>query len=226
MKTIIALCIFLASISAYAGTWRDDFENEQDFINDCGNGVWIEDINLFTWENGSVKAAFSPNGAGLITGDYSWKDYTIECKVKPLQVNWPGVGLLLRRTCTFCNPCYYFALAGKDADIYRNLVTPLNSSPFELEMEKWYSLKAIAQGDQLEFYVDGKLVAKAKDSVYPAGKAGFCVFGVALFDDFVMTGPEVKDGGHWDPKAHGQRAVVKSQVRLIETWGEIKGKNR
>ena len=43
----------------------------------------------------------------------------------------------------------------------------------------------------------------------------------ALFDDFVMTGPEVKDGGHWDPKAHRQIAVD-AKDKLSVTWGYIK----
>ena len=41
----------------------------------------------------------------------------------------------------------------------------------------------------------------------------------ALYDDFVMTGPEVKDGGHWNPKAHGQ--AVEPQRKLAATWGNI-----
>jgi hypothetical protein len=100
------------------------------------------------------------------------------------------------------------------------------SVPFQTKLNTWYALKAVAKGKQLEFYIDGKLVAEGKNNEFPAGKAGFVVqtMGVqpveALYDDFVMTGPEVKDGGHWNPKAHGQ--AVELQSKLATTWGEIK----
>ena len=71
--------------------------------------------------------------------------------------------------------------------------------------------------------VDGGLVAEAKNAAYPKGKAGFYVWkGTALFDDFVMTGPEVEDGGHWDPKAHPEPKSVQSMDKLAAKWGEIK----
>ena len=58
-----------------------------------------------------------------------------------------------------------------------------------------------------------ELMAKAKDSTRLSGKAGFIIDdGVALFDDFVMTGPEVKDGGHWNPKAHAQPVEPKDKL--------------
>ncbi|MBI1926642.1 hypothetical protein HYR99_20675 [Candidatus Poribacteria bacterium] len=72
------------------------------------------------------------------------------------------------------------------------------------------------------------MVVKAKDNTHPAGKAGFVVNNLAggtvesLFDDFVMTGPEVKDGGHWNPKAHPQQQPVEPQGKLATTWGKVK----
>jgi hypothetical protein len=223
MKTIIVFCMLLMALPVFAGTYRDDFENEQDFINDCNNGIWIEDINLFTWENGYVKTE-SPGGAGLTFGDLNWKDYIVECKVKPVQIspNSFGFGLALRRPCIQCGTIYYLGINEKYAGIYLNLDTPINDSPFELELGKWYSLKGVAQGDQFEFYVDGKPMAKAKDDNNQTGRVGFVVFGSAYFDDFIVTGSDVKDEGHWNPKSHEQLAVVNSQGKIIETWGKIK----
>lgn len=221
MKAIIVFCMLLMALPVFAGTYRDDFENQQDFINDCQNGVWIEDTNLFTWENGYVKTE-SLGGVALSFGDLNWKDYTVECKIKPIQVESYGINLVIRRTCTFCTPCYSLALTGKEANIYVDVFTYLTGCSFELEVGKWYTLKAVAQGSKIEFYVDGKLLVKTEDSKYPAGWVGFGSFASALFDDFVMTGPEVKDGGHWNPKAHEQLTVVKSQGKIIETWGKIK----
>jgi len=231
MKIVITLCVlaaFILSTTVWAGTYRDDFENEKDFIKDKQDRVWDEDIAFFTWENASIKGM--DNGPvlwGIITGDYSWKDYTVECRIKPIQNNG-YMGLYLRRPCMGCNPCYTFALSVNKAVIYRDFGEKwggltLDSSPFEAKIDTWYSVKAIVQGKQLEFYIDNKLVAKAENDVYLTGKAGFIIDdGEALFDDFVMTGPEVKDGGHWDPKAHIQPNPVEPQNKLEMTWGEIK----
>ena len=221
MKAIIVFCMFLITLPVLAGTYRDDFENEQDFINDCQNGVWIEDTNLFTWENGYVKTE-SLGGVAISFGDLNWKDYTVECKIRPIQVESFGINLVIRRTCTFCTPCYSLTLTGKEANIYVDVFTYLTGCPFELEVGKWYTLKAVAQGSKIEFYVDGKLLVKTEDSKYPAGWVGFGSFASAIFDDFVMTGPEVKDGGHWDPKTHDQLTAVKPQNNLAVTWGQIK----
>jgi len=81
--------------------------------------------------------------------------------------------------------------------------------------------------ESLEFYIDNKLVLKSEDNAFATGKAGFTV-GTndqggtvkALFDDFVITGTDVKNGGHWDPKAHNQIAV-EPQGKLSTAWGDI-----
>lgn len=223
MKIIITLCILFIALPVYAGTWKDDFENEKDFVKDRDEGVWIEDISFYKWEKGVIKGTGQVNGADIITGDYAWEDYTVECRISPLVIS-NYVGLIFRRTCTWCLPCYIFGLSNGNAVIYRDWFTLLDSSHFNVEMETWYSLKVIASGKRLEFYVNNKLITKVEDSTYPAGKAGFVIYpdGMALFDDFIMTGPEVKDGGHWNPKAHAQIAV-KPQEKLSGTWGQIKG---
>ena len=228
MKIVIILCVlaaFILSTTAWAGTWRDDFENKQDFPKDKQEGVWEEDIAFFEWEGGTVKGVeHTGDVRAIITGNYGWEDYTIECRIKPLQESG-YVGLALRRPCTFCNPCYVFVLSlwQNEAAIYLNFFQKLDSSSFKAKIDTWYSLKAIAKGKQLEFYIDNKLVVKVEDSTHQAGKAGpYVDDSEALFDDFVMTGPEVKDGGHWDPKAHPQPKPVEPQNKLEMTWGEIK----
>ncbi len=230
LHVFIALWLLMALMATpctWAGTFRDDFENEKDFLNDKqlrDGGVWGEDIAFYTWEKGTIKGInVGDNVWGLITGDYSWEDYTVECKVKPLQNNG-YVGLYLRRPCIDCLPCYVFALSVRDgAAIYLDFWQKLNSSPFEAQKNTWHSLKAVVQGDSLEFYIDNKLVAKAKDKTRTAGKAGFIIDnGEVLFDDFVMTGPKVKDGGHWNPKAHPQQQPVEPQRKLTTTWGNMK----
>ncbi|MFQ6042252.1 MAG: hypothetical protein ACE5PV_15460 [Candidatus Poribacteria bacterium] len=233
------LLTLIAAPSTRAGTFRDDFDNEEDFLKDKQfreGGVWGEDIAQFTWENGAIKGRNDRNDANfcfaLITGDYGWKDYTVECKAKlitDLDFDFDGIGLALRRPCIDCAPYYSFffgrhpggntgvSIGGKKGE--KEPMKALAIAPFQnIRKDVWYTLKAVAQGEQLEFYVDNKLVLEAKDNAFPAGKAGFAVQNggggplEALFDDFIMTGPEVK--------AHDQ--AVEPQSKLATTWGEIK----
>jgi hypothetical protein len=225
---IITLSVyFTLCSSSIAGTFRDDFENEKDFLKDKQDRVatpWGEDIGSYSWEKGSVKGTNLGSNTCylLITGDYKWEDYTVECKVNLIRSD-NGVGMVIRRPCIDCNSGYWFGLsvANRATITYSNGI--LASSQFEVKLDTWYSFKAIAQGEKLEFYIDGKQIAEAKDGTYAAGKAGFfaCNNCIALFDDFVMTGPEVKDGGHWNPKAHSQ-IDVNTKDKLTATWGRIK----
>ena len=233
---ILAPCII-------AGTFRDDFENEKDFLSDNKfreGGVWGEDIKFYKWEKGTIRGIPKPAMmVFLITGDYGWKDYIVECKAKLIKDDCV-VGLVLRHSCIDCNLGYAFCLegnffGGNQASIvplWIPLWTPLRSVGFTASKDVWYTLKAVAQGERFEFYIDNKLFVEAedfKDSPCPAGKAGFLFSGFglveegeALFDDFVMTGPEVKDGGHWDPKAHLQSKSVSLFDKLATSWGDIK----
>lgn len=236
--TFVIVVVYLVSTTAaFAGTFRDDFENEQDFLNDKQlreGGVWEEDIAFFTWENGAIKGRNDlAIKAGLITGDYWWEDYTVEFRAKlitDLDFDFDGIGLVLRRPCIGCDGDYFFffgrspgggntvALMGKDPQ------QPLKTAPFQISKDVWYTFKVAAQGEQLEFYVDNKLVLEARDNAFPTGKAGFVVQNggggplEALFDDFVVTGPEVEDGGHWDPEAHS----VESKGKLATMWATLK----
>jgi len=45
---------------------------------------------------------------------------------------------------------------------------------------------------------------------------------MALFDDFIMTGPEVKDGGHWNSKVHPESKSVEPDNMLAVKLGEIR----
>ncbi len=230
------LIVLIAPSSTIAGTFRDDFSNESDFLNDKQlreGGVWGEDISKYTWEDGAVKiSVVGPWGYMLITGDYSWKDYTVECKVKVIRddAKQGGPGLIIRRTCIDCMAGYNFNLEANRAYIGKGTAQgflPLTETQFERKTDTWYSLKVVAEGDRLEFYVDNQLILQANNATYPAGKVGFEVgtrVGIleALLDDFVMTGLEVKDGGHWDPEAHPESISVQSTDKLAATWARIK----
>ncbi len=236
MGTLIGMAMLLALmlglvVAADAGTWRDDFEEEQDFLNDKRQregGVWGEDIHAYTWEDRAIKGTNQGNNffLSLITGDYAWSDYTVECRVKVLKIEMNAgfiwIGLMLRRPCIDCNPAYYFIFTSQSQVSVQRQGGVLGTEPFDLELERWYQFRATVEDEWIAFYIDDELILDAKDATHRAGKAGVLVWhGVALFDDFVMSGPEVTDGGHWNPQVHPDLGV-KPTGKLTTTWAHLK----
>ena len=90
--------------------------------------------------------------------------------------------------------------------------------PFTLSKDTWYELKIIAKGDHFELYIDGEPVGEFEDNSIPSGKVGLSVRNTHVhFDDVVITGPEIPDGGPGS-------ISVRQKHELVTTWGTLKQK--
>lgn len=216
MKYItVGLTLFLLVTLAWAGTYQNDFEIERDFLDDKQNGVWKVHPNAFTWEGGVIRGV-GPNKL-LMFGEPNWTDYTLQVKVQ-LQANSSG-GMGLR----FNNgPHYSFwfdesaNLVGISTRAFPRLDILVEKS-FNLEPDTWYSLKGVAEGKKLEFYIGEQLVVETENDRFSSGMAGVCTLqGVILFDDFLLQGPDVPDGGR------GTVVAVEPQAKLATIWAKIK----
>jgi RNA polymerase sigma factor (sigma-70 family) len=88
---------------------------------------------------------------------------------------------------------------------------------FKIEADRWYRLKVTVKGNLVKCFIDGKRVSEFQSDLYPSGKVGVSVDGVvAMFDDFVVTGPEIPDGG--------TSFAVNPQAKLATTWEGIKSR--
>ncbi|MFQ6043796.1 MAG: sigma-70 family RNA polymerase sigma factor, partial [Candidatus Poribacteria bacterium] len=86
---------------------------------------------------------------------------------------------------------------------------------FETEADRWYRLKMTVEGDLIRCFVDQKQVSEFRSNLYSSGMVGFAVNGVvAMFDDFVVTGPDIPDGG--------PGFAVNPRDKLATAWGRIK----
>jgi hypothetical protein len=89
--------------------------------------------------------------------------------------------------------------------------------PFALSKDIWYELKIIVKGDNFEFYIDGEPAGEFKDNSIPSGKVGLVVKNAHVhFDDLIISGDDVKDGGSWDPAKHPEEKekAVTSKSKL------------
>ena len=78
-----------------------------------------------------------------------------------------------------------------------------------MEINRGYTLKISTVGTITEFYIDGELIETIDKDRFTSGRIGLNASdGICLFDDFVVTGPNIPDGGPdkgqvpVSPKAH------------------------
>jgi hypothetical protein len=220
MKTaniiIGVLIIFLMTyVPAFAGTWFDGF---------AGNTLdpkWVGDKDNFLVADGYLQGR-NAHPIQLIPPKWveigkDWDDYTVTCKINVVLPNLlvcTKGALILRRS---GNEGYIFALhvATRTVEVYRlSDQEMLLSVDKDLQLKKWYVVKAELQGDSMSFYLDDGLIGKISDRRSASGTVGLAVQDVltALFDDFTITGPKIEDGS----------AEVKAINKIPITWAKLK----
>ena len=225
--------VFLLALPGSAGTWSDGFEDG----NLDGWGM-IDPIPREKWgvEDGECSGQYTPAAPGTysplelkVENAASWKDYTITLKAKLVESFGRAGGGFCTFGITFRMPpgrimATYQAFIdpeSNEVDFYEGArkisVVPL---PFDILEDTWYELKVIAEGEHFEFYINDELMGSFDDDSYPSGGIELGVSNTHVhFDDVVITGPEIPDGG-----PGGVRMSVHQENTLITTWGTLKQK--
>jgi len=126
--------------------------------------------------DGGLHYAAERNAAAF-TGNYYARDVEIEAAFTPL--SGQSHGLVVRAQ--GIERHYWLGLSERGTvSIRKNDFgwTELASADFPWEPGRTYVLKAVARGDKLELYVDGRLVAEAEDGRYGRG-----MYGIASLQD-------------------------------------------
>ena len=225
MIAVIALACFLVAESqrTVAGTWRDDFED-----NDTREWkIFNLDRQVEKWwidDGEAVGEIFLPGFMSLwLTGELTWKNYSVSCRAKLVEDKNepPTIGLTLHdrgeedsRYLFFLD--YIFGTVRivravqDDWDVIEYL--------FDAEIDTWYELTATVHEEGiLEFQVDDAVFTAVDDDILKGGQAGLVVAdGRARFDDFEVTGENVSNGGPGKPRP------VEPQTKLATVWGHLK----
>ncbi|OUS78104.1 hypothetical protein B1748_04890 [Paenibacillus sp. MY03] len=140
-------------------------------------------------------------GVKSLVGSDNWSNYSVEAEVKV--DTWNGrIGLLAR----FVDNGNYYAMKHDNKKVYivkleNNEETILASSSemTALSEESYHAFRFEVNGNSLQSYVNGELLASATDSSFHAGKLGvYTHFQKAYFDNVVVTQLLPEPGGN-DP---------------------------
>jgi hypothetical protein len=217
--------VFLLAVPSLAGTWRDDFED--------GNLDGWEGLPDPCWtvEDGECSGEFfaDPTFTAIRIGDAGWKDYTVKCKMKFVGIDKKpprtGAGISFRNSGMDWARYGFLINPNSDTAVGWEVVTVHSEIPlpFTLSKDTWYELKIIVEGEHFEFYIDGKPAGEFEDNSRPSGKVGLFVRNVhAHFDDLIISGDDVEDGGSWDAAKHPEEKAVEPKGKLATSWGKLK----
>ncbi len=232
---IIFVCFSMYTIlPAFAGTWRDDFEDNDTRewkiynLNRQVEKWWIND-------NEAVGEIFEPGFMSLwLTGDLKWENYSVSCRAKLVddRNEPPTIGLTLHdrgeedsRYLFFID--YVFDIVRIVKSVHDDWSTVQHF--FAPEEDTWYQLKATVYEDgNLEFSIQNMdAEVDAEPQVFtafdpdplPGGQAGLVIADArARFDDVEITGDNIPNGGP------GRRTLqaVSPRSKLATTWGKLK----
>ena len=238
MKSLrIGLIAFFLTVSAWAGTFVETFDDNGDLEK------WQELIRFGLdspgpWNivDGELQYILDFDDGGLTrlltTGDEMWQDYSIEFDVKPLIKHGEGNIAIAARisqtwgvVCTigdlpFPEPesmvrCYGGNLLG------HAFLTFAQERHPSLKPSRWHHLKLSVHGNLLTFWINekqvlGPIVLKAIGIFpdYPNGNVGFGVTNYSvLFDNITITGDDIPEKGELS---------VTPRAKLTTTWGSLK----
>ena len=242
---IIVTVLFLFSLSVFAGTFLDTFED--------GNlDGWRElvpwDREPASWEiiAGGLHGSVDDGYPRLFTiGDDTWKDYTVEFDVRPLKKHGrPTISIAARIQekwlveCSLMEPVvvlpgganapekgWVFCSAG---NLHREKSGLLFFNPYPLiKLFRWSHFKLSVEGNIFTFWINGELVMKPTELRIFRNIEGFADFpefqtgGVGIgLSNYTARFDNVTVTGDSIPDS-GAFAVT-PQGKLATTWGHLK----
>ncbi len=224
VSIIFLIFTFFTSQFTLAGTWRDDFEDndirewEIFNLNRQFEKWWINDGE-------AVGEIFEDPFFSLwTTGELTWEYYTVSCRAKMVEDGNgpPHIGLTLHDR-EEENSRYVFLID------YFNEIASIERwaegnggevRAYTAEIDTWYELEATVYEDgALRFRINDFIIGAIDSDPLEGGKAGLVVGNArARFDDFQITGENIPNGGPGKPRP------VAPQAKLATTWGRLKMK--
>jgi hypothetical protein len=242
MQLICILSVFLLSVSAWAGTFKDDFEdgNWRGWKIEVGPNINSDVEERFSIVDGVLRvdarvAITDSFGYDMVIGLVRhWGDYSFSADMRIVQPDpgsYPGGGIALRvediEGANSGGTSGYFLHGGmRSWKVWNEKVANRAwlhvwgaegiDLPGKPEVGKWYRLEIKAIGSKISFYVNGELLFERKDDRHLSGGVSLWAFdAIAEFDNVVITGDDIPDVG---PSGY----AVQPKGKLPTSWGAVK----
>ena len=243
--TIIVVVLLLSPFSVWAGTFMDTFD-------DGDLEGWQELVQLNnapgSWKiiDGELHAVSRDLFIRfLITGDDTWKNYTLEFDVKPLEKHGIGVIAIAARVketwVVYCSIEDRIEIADGKAhpgsrvncvagNLHDVIFISLHSKPHALlRLNKWSNLKLAVHQNTIAFSINGKQIIEPTEipnfkgalhpdfNEFPDFLMGGAGFGLA---NYTARFDNITITGNSIPNKGGLSASPRA--KLTTTWGQLK----
>ncbi|MDQ1318297.1 MAG: hypothetical protein QG588_1957 [Candidatus Poribacteria bacterium] len=232
MRLVVMLLMLIMSVSAWAGTFKDDFED--------GNWNGWQVVAMDSWDTNvgdrisiaegilSIDSMDKPERLTILAIVGDWKDYSFSADMRIVKAESGGDdagGIIISRFDDISSYGSYYIMgctrhglwgAGSLIKSKSNVnawVVFLAGVP---RIGEWYRLRIDQEGNKISFYINDELKNQSNDSLHPSGGVCLCAYNAIVeFDNVVITGDDIPDV---DPSGY----AVKPKAKLTATWGRIK----
>lgn len=241
---IVGLSVFLFTFPVWAGKFLEKFDRGD--LEEWQELIWLDsDLGQTSWEviDGALEGATRSSLIRLLTmGDERWSDYDFEFDVKPLKKHDHGNITIAARVkgnrTVICligdgpqfvkvgeaippEPESMATCMGGNFHIVNGMrIFAQEPSPL-LKLNQWSNLKVSVHGDNLTFWINGKVVLgpvvmEPREDTPPllTGEIGVGLASyTAKFDNLAITGDSIRDNGGFS---------VSPSAKLATTWASLK----
>lgn len=222
---LFILCFSICTIiPAFAGTWRDDFEDN----NTKEWEIFNLDRQVEKWwinDGEAVGEIFFPGFMSLwLTGDLDWRFYSLSCRImlEDDRNDPPYIGLTLQDRGHEDSRYLFMLYSVTDTvSIIKGVAGGGRvNQPFIIEKGVWYDITAsVSEDGTLRFKINDFEFTAVDPSPLRSGQAGLVVGDArARFDDVEISGANIPNGGPGKPRD------VEPQTKLATTWGKLKSR--
>lgn len=178
-KKLFVLSVAILMILVFIGTYIIKTNSQiglpfEDNLNDGDANGWEPQIPKWSVVENQYFGASTAGRAGSLTviGEKNWTDYTISADIRPIS-EMVNVGIIGRFQ--DAENFYMAQLRQGVAGIHMRITgrwIALDSVPHAMNKDTWYKVKLEMRDTRIRMYVDGALVASAKDATFSRGKIG------------------------------------------------------
>ncbi len=213
-RSLLLICAFILMLTtvSFAGTLVEDFDDgdaegwERSPQNEDNDDVFwgvVDGAMMFDPQGQVWDAAISQMnfvGTPQVSNVTEWTNYEVEVDIKHTEMaNYPG-GFRVRVDLeTGGHYALWIYPGNSNMKLYKNpgwdinagLVT-LGEAPYDPDLDEFYTLKLVCEGDSITVFYDGEEVISVEDSEYKSGTIALCVQDRIVYFDNITVSEMIK----------------------------------